>query len=86
MRALLEERERDMKETAVRHSLEVKVKEQNKGKALDEITNMIKQFKDDKKLTKSAAIYSSTGAYHTMSNNQNINLENFSSAHSSVYY
>jgi hypothetical protein len=83
VRSLLQERERDVKDSLLRQSLEAKMKEENKGKMLGDIQNMIKQYKDDKKITKSQnnlGYASSTGAQN------NFNGGASYSSHSSVYY
>ena len=75
---MLQDREREAKDTQMRQSTEVRGREEEKGKMLGDIHNMIRQYKDEKKVTKAGG---------PMSNNkENRNLANDYSAHSSVYY
>lgn len=49
VRSMMSERELEMKNNVMRQSLEVKQKDESKGKMLGEISSLIKQFKDEKK-------------------------------------
>ncbi len=53
VRSMINDREREAKDTAVRMSMETRYKEENKGKMLEDIHNLISKFKCDKKLNKS---------------------------------
>ncbi len=53
VRAMINEREREVKDNVMRTSMETRSKQENKAVMLDDIQNLIKQFKSDKKVSKS---------------------------------
>ena len=61
VKSLMEERERDRKEQEARGMLEIRSKEENKGVMLGDIQNMIKSYKDEKKMSKSGYISGGNG-------------------------
>ena len=52
VRLIMEDRERDLKDQAIEKEMTVKISQESKGKVFGEIQNMIKGFKDEKRLTK----------------------------------
>ena len=46
---LMQEREKEMRDVVLRQNMEVKLKEEEKGKMLDDIQHLIKAFKEEKK-------------------------------------
>ena len=53
VRLMMSERERELKDSALRQTVELRTKEETKGRMLEDIQSLIKQFKEDKRLTKS---------------------------------
>ena len=65
---LMQEREKEMRDVVLRQNMEVKVKEEEKGKMLEDIQHLIKNFKEEKKSQKTHipainSIHHSSGYY-----------------------
>ncbi|CDW75105.1 low quality protein: centromere-associated protein e [Stylonychia lemnae] len=75
MRVLMQDREKDLKESAVKLNFDGRFKEENKHRMLDDIQNMIKQYKYEKGVNKNL---------NATTNGYNSNAHNYST--SSGYY